>query len=195
MKLLIGSPNWHNVLINATQGLGVGFWEQFTAVSDDQLEKLENKIGRKLPDDFKEFYRVIGYGSFSPGDVFYSPDEIVECIGAPIYFVRGSLMSGNEWATEYQHQRLWLSRGDENPAPAKFTKKILSLDGVNLYDLLQIGINGSGCYHQLYVGPDPSPFTYCLLSDSGTIEDIALSFSKALARMIEYHLSNSSNKE
>jgi len=102
--------------------------------------------------------------------------------------VRGSLTPGNEWATLYQYQRLCLSYGAENPNPDLFTENTLILEGVKLYDLLQVGGDGNCCYHQLYVGSDPAPFRYCLLTDSGTIENSAPSFSEAVKRMIEYHL-------
>ncbi|MCJ7483822.1 MAG: SMI1/KNR4 family protein, partial [Thermodesulfovibrionales bacterium] len=98
MHIQIGSPNWRNDLINSTTRLGDGFWDHFTPVAENQLNILEKQIGRRLPDEFKEFYRLIGYGNFEPGDGFDSPDDIVACLGAPIYFVRGSLMSGEEWA-------------------------------------------------------------------------------------------------
>ena len=194
MHIQIGSPNWYAELINATKQLGEVFWSRFTPVGRDALEKLELQIHRKLPPEFKEFYHLVGYGNFAPGDGFYSPDDIVTCLGAPIYFVRGSLMAGKEWATREQHQRLWISRGRENPNPYLFTDEILTLDGIKLYDLLQFGANGSGSYHQLYVGPEPAPFRYCLLTESGTFENIAQSFSEALDGMIEFHLSNPSRK-
>jgi len=189
MHIQIGSPNWRNNLISSASRLGDDFWDHFTPVTENQLNILEKRIGRRLPDEFKEFYRIIGYGNFAPGDGFYSPDEIVACLGASIYFVRGSLLPGEEWATEYEHQRLWTSRGNENPDPDAFTEEVLTLNGVKLYDLLQIGADGSACYHQLYVGPDPIPFRYCLLADSGTIENTAITFSEALEKIIEDHLS------
>ena len=43
---------------------------------------------------------------------------------------------------------------------------MLTLGDVKLYDLLQFGSNGCCCYHQLYVGPEPAPLRYCLLTDS-----------------------------
>jgi hypothetical protein len=190
MHIRIGSPNWRDDLINSTNRLGDGFWNHFTPVAENQLEILEKQVGRRLPDEFKEFYRLICYGNFEPGDGFNSPDDIVTRLGAPIYFVRGSLMPGQEWATEYEHRRLWVSQGKENPNPDAFTEEVLTLNGVKLYDLLQIGADGSACYHQLYVGPDPIPFRYCLLTDYGTIENTALTFSEALGKIIEDRLSN-----
>jgi hypothetical protein len=193
MQIQIGSQNWRKDLINFTSHLGNGFWDRFTPVSEQRLKLLELEIGRRLPDDFREFYRLVGYGDFEPGSGFYSPDDpddIVACLGAPIYFVLGSATPGEEWATEEQHRFLWTTRGNENPNPHAFTEEALTLNGVKLYDLLQFGSNGSGCYHQLYIGPDPIPFRYCLLTDSGTIENVALSFSEALRDIIGEYFSN-----
>ena len=193
IHIKIGSANWTNELILATKQLGDGFWTRFTPISSEDLEKLESQINRKLPDEFKNFYHLIGFGSFEPGNGFYSPKDIVQCLGAPIYFVRGSRIPGSEWATEEEHRQLWLSRGVKNPDPDLFTEDVLTLDGVKLYDLLQFGADGNCCYHQLYVGPDPAPFRYCLLTDSGTIENRAPSFSYALEEMIERFISNIQN--
>ncbi len=189
IHIQIGSPQWQSALISATKRRGGDFWTRFTPVSTADLQKLETRIGRNLPNEFKEFYHSIGYGFFEPGDGFYSLEDIVACLGAPIYFVLGSLMPGKEWATKEQHVRLWMSRGVDNPNPSLFTQEALTLDGIRLYDLLQIGADGSACYHQLYIGPDPAPFRYCLLTDSGTIENIATSFSEALDIIVEQHLS------
>ena len=71
MRFQIGSPNWRAELINATQFLGDGFWTHFNPISKDEVAKLELRISRKLPDEFKEFYHRIGYGRFMPGDGFY----------------------------------------------------------------------------------------------------------------------------
>jgi hypothetical protein len=185
MNIEIGSDNWKNRLFIATRKLGDDFWNRFQKVSIKELEKLEYKINRKLTGEFKEFYRIIGYGSFEPGNGFYSPEDIIACLGAPIYFIRGSLVSGSEWATEEEHRKLWRSHGIENPNPRLFTQEKLALDEINLYDLLQFGADGNGCYHQLYVGPEPAPFRYCLLTDSGTMENKSPSFSIALEKMIE----------
>src|SRR5512143_1831658 len=128
MYIQIGSPNWRNDLITSTSHLGDGFWDRFTPVSEDQLKLLEMEIGRRLPDEFKEFYRLVGYGNFEPGSGFYSPADTLACLGAPIYFVRGSAVPGKEWATEEQHRHLWITRGKDNPNPQAFTEEVLTLD-------------------------------------------------------------------
>jgi len=108
----------------------------------------------------------------------------LQCLGAPIYFVLGSSVPGAEWCTEDDHRRLWLTRGADNPAPSRFTQDVLTLDGIPLYDLLQVGSDGSCCYHQLHVGPNPRPFEYCLLTDSQTLENTSQSFSAGLEKIL-----------
>jgi len=184
----IGSPNWVKHLKEATNSLGNEFWSGFTQVDEAGLDELEKGIGRKLPEEFREFYRSVGYGAFSRGGGFYSPDDIIACLGAPIYFVLGSLMAGQEWATEEEHRQLWLTQGAVNPNPDEFTDDALTLENVKLYDLLQFGSDGCCCYHQLYVGPEPSPFQYCLLTEDQTIEDRCSSFSLALDKIIAFYL-------
>jgi hypothetical protein len=183
------SINWRNNLISVTKELGETFWNRFTPASSEELERLEIRINRKLPEDFKEYYRQIGFGAFERGgNVLFSPKDIFECLGAPIYFVLGSLIQGSEWATEEEHRDLWISRAKINPNPKLFTEDILTLDGAKLYDFLQFGADGNCCYHQLYLGTDPAPFGYCLLTDSGTIEKKTSSFSVALMQMIEEYI-------
>jgi hypothetical protein len=142
-----------------------------------------------LDPEFREFYRKIGYGAFPQYGQFYSPNELLLGAGPAIYFITGSLSPGSEWATPDAHTRLWLSRGRENPDPGRFTDQVLTLEGVKLYDLLQFGSNGCCCYHQLYVGPEPAPLRYCLLTDSHTMEDQSATFSEGIERIIGFQLS------
>ena len=178
VNLSNSSPNWRDKLDKFKNDLEIDFWDRFTRVSDEQLIQLEGVLGRTLPAEFKDFYRVVGHGDFIPGLGFYSPEEMIACIGAPIYFVNGSLMVGEEWATVDEHKRLWLSQGKENPNPDSFTEEKLALNGVRLYDLFQIGADGSSGYFQAYLGPSPAPFQYCLLIDSGEIEMTFNSFTE-----------------
>jgi hypothetical protein len=184
----IGSPEWGLRIREMTEVLGKDFWSDFTPVSSEQIRRLENDIHRTLPQDFKEFYSVFGYGQFSMGGDICSPDEIVKVLGAPIYFVTGSMTPGKEWATEEQHRELWRSRGLNNPCPQRFTSEALTFEGVFLCDLLQFGSNGSCCYHQLYVGTESVPFRYCLLTDYETMEDRCSDFSEALDKIISSYL-------
>lgn len=184
----IGSKNWVQQLKEATAPIGRDFWSGFTRATEDELARLESVIGRKLPAEFLEFYRSIGYGQFSLGGGFDSPDDILMDLGAPIYFLLGSLSPSEEWATQEQHKQLWLSRGEANPDPERFSDSALLIEGVYLYDLLQFGSNGCCCYHQIYVGPEPAPLRYCLLTDGQTMEDKAAGLSEALGTIIASYL-------
>jgi hypothetical protein len=185
----IGSSNWVQELMAKSAPLGNDFWSNFRKVNGGELVQLENAIGRKLPEEFKEFYRLVGCGSFPLGGSFESPVEIASSLAAPIFFVTGSMTHGAEWASHEDHKKLWLSRGQSNAAPQRFTEDSLTLDGVKLYDLLQFGSDGCCCYHQLYVGPQPAPFCYCLLTDSQTIENMCPTFSRAMESIVEFYLS------
>ena len=188
MPFVIGRRGWVDELKSMTAPLGEDFWSNCTPCSAQDILALEQKIGRPLPPDFVEFYRTIGYGEVSEGGGFFSPEEILKCIGATIYFVLGSLTPGEEWCTEEEHRQLWLTRGLINPLPDRFTEEALTINGTRLYDLLQVGSNGCCCYHQLYVGPEQGAFQYCLLTDSQTIEDEAESFSAGLEKILAFYL-------
>ena len=184
--LRIGATGWLNDLRAITEPLASDFWAAFTPASERELQTVESQLGRTLDPEFREFYRTIGYGDFPKFGQFNSPDELVLGAGPAIFFITGSLTPGKEWATVDEHQRLWISRSRENPNPSKFTDETLTLNGVKLYDLLQFGSNGCCCYHQLYVGPEPAPLRYCLLTDSQTMEDQSATFSEGLERIIAF---------
>jgi SMI1 / KNR4 family (SUKH-1) len=191
--LQIGTGNWVKVLKEMTEPLGWRFWAGFTVATENELRTVERKVGRKLDPEFREFYRTIGYGRFHDKHgcfwgLFCSPEELVYDVSCPIYFITGSKSPGREWATDEQHTQLWLSRGKTNPNRKEFTEDVLTLNGVKLYDLLQFGNNGHCCYHQLYVGPDPAPLRYCLLTDSQEMEDRSSSFSEGLQKILEFYL-------
>ncbi len=186
--LKIGARGWLRNLKAITEPLGSDFWSKFNPASESELRTAEGQIGRKLDAEFREFYRTVGYGQFPEFGQFYAPNEFIDGAGPAIYFMTGSLTPGNEWASPEQHTKLWLSRGSNNPDPMRFTDKALTIGGVKLYDLLQFGSNGCCCYHQLYVGPEPTPIRYCLLTDSQEMEDRALSFSEGLEKILAFHL-------
>lgn len=190
----IGKSDWVTLLKEMTEPLGSGFWSEFRRASEKELQSVESHLDRTLDPEFREFYLRIGYGAFpNKFGQFNSPEELSWGIGSAINFITGSLTPGKEWATTEQHARLWLTRGRENPDQGRFTDEVLTLGGVKLYDLLQFGSDGCCCYHQLYVGPEPSPLRYCLLTDSGEMEDRAASFSEGLQKIIGYYLLDSSN--
>jgi SMI1 / KNR4 family (SUKH-1) len=186
--LEIGTRDWLRTLMAITAPLGSDFWSDFKPATESELQRTEKQIGRKLDPEFREFYRTVGYGMFPDGGGFYAPHELVQGAGPAIYFITGSLTPGDEWASEEQHTRLWLTRGRENPNPERFTDEVLTLEGVKLYDLLQFGSNGCCCYHQLYLGPEPAPLRYCLLTDCQEMEDRAMSFSEGLEKLLAFRL-------
>jgi hypothetical protein len=186
--LRIGATGWVNDLREMTEPLGKDFWSQFRPASERELRTVESDLGRTLDLEFREFYRTIGYGAFPRFGRFSSPEELLLGAGPAIYFITGSLSPGKEWASPEAHTRLWLSRGRENPDPGRFTDQALTLEGVKLYDLLQFGSNGCCCYHQLYVGTEPAPLRYCLLTDFQTMEDRSATFSEALGRILAFQL-------
>lgn len=187
----IGTTNWFQTLKAITEPLGPDFWSAFTPAAESELRSAEKQLGRTLDAEFREFYRTVGYGPFPNCGEFSAPTEFILGAGPAIYFITGSLSPGDEWATEDEHTKMWLSRGAANPNPERFTDDILTLDGVKLYDLLQFGSNGCCCYHQLYVGPDPAPLRYCLLTDSQEMEDRAATFSEGLWRILQFQMQDS----
>ncbi len=186
--LQIGTRNWLRALKTLTAPLGTDFWSGFTPATESELRSAEKQLARTLDPEFREFYRTVGYGPFPSYGQFSAPHEFIQGAGPAIYFITGSLSPGDEWATEEEHTQLWLSRGHENPDPKRFTDEVLTLDGVKLYDLMQFGSNGCCCYHQLYVGPEPAPLRYCLLTDSQEMEDRAATFSEGLWRILQFQL-------
>jgi hypothetical protein len=188
--LQIGTHNWVKNLKELTKSRDPDFWVGFTPATEQQMQAAESVLKRKFDPEFREFYRAVGYGTFPGygGSFFCSPDEFDFGAGPAIYFITGSLTPGDEWATREQHTALWISRGRENPNPARFTEEVMTLDGVKLYDLLQFGANGCCCYHQLYMGPEPAPLRYCLLTESGTMEDRSQTFSEGLEKIIAFEL-------
>jgi hypothetical protein len=187
--LKIGATSWVRDLKQMTEPLGRDYWADFRPASEQQMRAVEQQLGRELDQEFREFYRSVGWGRF-PDSLggFNEPDELLLGAGPAIYFITGSLSPSAPWATKEQHTRLWLSRGRDNPNPEKFSEEVMTLEGVKLYDLLQFGSNGCCCYHQLYVGPEPAPLRYCLLTDSQTMEDRAASFSEGLEKIIAFLL-------
>lgn len=187
----IGTHGWVRELRSRTELLGSEFWSGFTSATESDLRQIETHIQRNLDPEFREFYRKIGYGSFCNrpgyGDI-YSPEEIIQAIANPIFFVTGSMTPGAEWAPLDRQVELWLSRGRSNPNRTRFTAKALTLDGVRLYNLLQIGSDGGCRYHHLYVGPEPAPLRYCLLTDSQELTDRAMTFSEGLEMIIQHYL-------
>lgn len=190
----IGAKNWVRDLRAITKPLGSDFWSQFTPVDKCEIDLIESKIQRKLDQEFREFYQIFGYGCFHHQDQncgnIYSPAEIMECIPNPIFFNTGSMTPGSEWASLDEHFDLWLTRGKSITNRCQFTEDVLTLDGVKLYDLLQFGTDGMCGYHHLFVGPEPAPLRYCLLTESQELEDRSITFSEGLTHILRKFLDN-----
>jgi hypothetical protein len=187
----IGKGDRKNQIIKIGNSISENFWDNTKKAILPDLKKIENTINRILPDDFKQYYIEIGHGRFpfDFGHSFHSPTEIIENCHAPVYFVTGSMTPGNEWATNEEQKKFYISHGIDNPNPMKFTKEILVLENIDLLDLVQFGSDGSCCYHQLYTG-NIKKIGYCLLTDYQTVENINISFSSALKMMFKEYLDN-----
>lgn len=177
----VGEGDWHRIIRTFTDQLDRHYWDAFEPAPAKEIEACEAAINRQLPEDFRQFFLHLGSGTFRwSGGCIYTTQEIVDaCIG-PFLMVLGSC----RWASDEEQRKLYSSRGQYNPAPDRFTAQALHFGGHSLLDLLQIGTNGSGCYHQLFVGSTPAPFGYCLLTPEGTEEDKFPSFSEALRHIL-----------
>jgi len=162
-------------------------WAGFKRATEREIAAVQIAISRTLPADFQWFYTRIGYGHWprSNGGNIYSPDEILQTIGAPIYFILGGLVPGKEWATRDQHMQLWVSKGKANPAPGKFSAAALAYFGANLTDLLQIGTDGSAGYQMMHLA-SPSPIGYMVIPESGEPEFVSASFKEGIMRITDW---------
>jgi hypothetical protein len=162
------------------------YWDDFRPRSVVEIESCEQSLQRRLPADFRDFLLWVGCGEFPRrlGGDLYCPGEIITNCPGPLWMLLGS----THWADDEQHRRLYVTRGEYNPAPSLFTEERLHHDGHSLFDLLQIGTDGCANYHQLYVGPEPRPFEYCLLMEDGTETNKHGTFASALFHIVQSHL-------
>lgn len=169
------------VIIGLGKKIDPNIWDGFNAVSLKDILRIEKEINRELSEDFKHFYSKIGYGYFPDtiGGGIDSPSEIINNCHAPYYFITGSMTPRVKWASNDEQRKFYISYGKENPNPNMFNTDSMFLEGTFLLDLVQIGSNGCCCYHQLNIGKN-SEFKYCLLTDSGEIEDKSLSFYEGI---------------
>jgi len=184
-KFVIGKGRWAEEIRYFTTELNRKYWSRFRPLKAQEIVGIERDVGRRLPDDMKEFLGVFGCGSFPDpfGGNIYEPDEFAAGCHGHLWMILGS----SDWATADDQKQFYVTRGEFNPAPDKYTKQALLLVGVNLLDLLQIGSNGMCCYHQVYVGNTPGPIAYCLLTPESTLEDPAPSFSEGLKTILTHH--------
>ena len=128
------------------------YWKSFTPVSQNEIVGIEKSIEAKLPLDFKEFYSQVGWNGevLSGGGGILSPERMVAECSQNISFVTGSLLQGNEWASEEEHEIFWKSNGKLNPKPEKFTDAVMNFYGVPLWHLLSVGFDGIGSAINVY---------------------------------------------
>lgn len=185
-SFIIGQGDWEQTVREFTSNIEINYWKDFVPVRELDVVLLEHYLRRKLPDDFKIFLKQFGSGRFPDkfGGCIYSPFEMYLACQGPLWMALGS----GDWASEEDQRKFYITRGEFNPAPDKFTLESVIFQGVNLLDILQIGTNGACCYHQLGVSEKPSPFGYGLLTPSEIFEDVRIDFSKGLQTILEDHL-------
>ena len=174
------------------------FWSPFTRATEIEINRIESTLRIQLPEEFKEFYRCIGWGDSPSGDLrIKTPNDLIDDCSVPIYHVSGSYFAGGRWANLEEHRSLWISRGDDNPNPEKFTSEAMDLKGVKLWDLLMVGDDESAGTHNLYVGPNPGAYQYCMIHCSDVLyyansfhEGILLTFNEVLVSIEECALDN-----
>ncbi|HEX8323071.1 MAG TPA: SMI1/KNR4 family protein [Tepidisphaeraceae bacterium] len=183
-KFAIGHPTWTTAVRRLTDQISTDYWQDFQQVSEAEIVSLEATLNRRLPNDLRQFLMAFGRGSFTEfgGDI-YSPDDMIAACPGPMWMLLGSV----EWASDEAHRRYYISRGQENPDPARFTAAAMNQLGVPLLDLLQIGTNGSCGYLQVNVGNRAWPFGYCVLQESEEVDDKLPSFSDGLYSILIRH--------
>jgi hypothetical protein len=184
-KFVIGQGSWIEEIRYHTSELSPHYWADFQRLSLEEINTIEKEVGRRLPDDFKEFLGCFGSGRFPEpyyGSI-YTPEDFIHGCHGHLYMLLGS----SAWASDNEQRRFYVSRGEFNPAPKQYTLEALFFEDVNLLDLLQFGTNGLSCYHQVYVGEKPGPAGYCLLTPECTMEDASPSFSEGLKKILTHH--------
>ena len=175
---IIGISGWEARLEAATSNFGASFWTRFTPVSAAEVASLEATLNRTLPADFRCFLAMIGAGDFPDefGGGIFDPGEIIEGCAGPLLMHLGS----GPWATDEEHRAFYVSRGANNPNPAKFVSGVTDFRGIDLLDLVQMGYDGMSCYYQLFCEGAASGTGFCRITPEQTLEDKCRSFSGGL---------------
>ena len=181
----IGHGQWAEQIRYFTTELDPNYWKNFRPCTVDEILTIERETQRTLPEDFKEFLRIFGHGSFVwpfLGGI-YDPDEIISVCHAHLW----TFLQSGDWASGEEQQKFYVSRGVFNPNPEKFTPDVLTTEYGNLFDLMQIGTDGLCGYHLLGVASPPASFGYGLLDVQGGVNDMAGSFSDGLRHILNHH--------
>lgn len=183
----MSSPGWDRQLRLYTQLRFPAYWDGFVPTTEAAIRLSESELNRKLPTDYKQFLLRIGPGRFPQGVLggFDPPEDLVANSPRPIWTTVDRAAAR---ASDREYEKFYISRGSYDPFDGQVTDSMLRHDGVSLFDLLQIGSDGSCCYHQLWVGEGTPPFGYCLLTPEGTFENIQASFSDALRSIVLGHM-------
>jgi hypothetical protein len=184
----IGQGQWDKHIRDLTAEMDAQYWMEFHPVAEADVAKIESETHRKLAPDLKEFLRVFGAGWFPQkfGGGIYMPTDMTQGCHMHLAMVLGSLGS-SPWASEEGQRRYYVTRGQFNPAPDKYTEEAVRLEDVSLLDLMQIGNDGLCGYMQVYVGDAPPPFGFCIIRPERQIERRAGSFSEGLRTLLNVH--------
>lgn len=167
----------------------------FKKVTENEFLQLEKDINRKLPKDFRYFYKNIWYWSFI---YWWTLDELKYIklwISMPIYFVKWSLNKKDRWATLEEHDKYYISRWEYNPNPNKFKNEEMHYHWFNLFDLVNIWWNW-WCDYLCVNTDESSDIKFCLLTSYETIEYKSKSFIKGFYFLLVdmYSLDNNFQK-
>ena len=181
----IGYGDWEKDIKEIAGFIDKDFFRNFTPVSLDEINNIEKSINRKFPEEFKLFYNKIGCGLFptSFGGGIDSPEEIIEnCYYA--FLTKGSLTPGDKWASEAEQRKYYVTYGDYNPDPERFTENSLMIGDISLLDLVSIGADGCGYYYYLYTGKNAN-FEFYVLDGTGDSNCEYDTFSEGLISIFE----------
>jgi len=170
-EINVGRQAWEARVREIADHIHPQFFQNFVAVSRQQVEWIERSLNRSLPDDFKMFLNVFGAGNFphEVGGGFFSPSEIIEGCAGPIEMLVG--IKGNVGRDILRE--FYITRGEKHGREIQF----LSPFQRHLFDFVQVGYDGVGCYYQVFVNSSGGS---CLITPSGEIEDRCASFSQRL---------------
>ena len=182
IRLEIGTPGWEDDLRRRCAEFASDYWADLTPVSADDLRRVEQSINRVLPIDLKQFLTRFGCGVFPTGGHLSTPDELIEYSPAATIFYPLGSCGRTPWASMEEHVELYVSKGQRNPDPKRFTRAALTFDGAYLLDWLQVGSDGCCGYHNVFVGEEPPGYAYLLMCP-GEVESRLSSFA---AGMEEY---------
>src|SRR6188768_1300690 len=111
----IGREQWVQQIKYFTTELNPDYWKDFKLCTAEEIATIERETKRTLPDDFKEFLRVFGYGSFiwPYMGAIYDPEDLIGVCYAHFF----TFLQSGDWASPEELRQFYVSRGAFNPAP------------------------------------------------------------------------------